>query len=658
MTDPLQEFGWKKSAYERPSDMWVCGQACDGTPCAFGPTSKGQCQHRSACVPKSNGREFFCQRPAHLGGKCAEGPLENGACPNEFPQCKPRHSLLYFRRIVVGLSAALSLAMCLLLWSGESTEAISPGPLTSHHASSDVTCQSCHTAATGDWTSKVLEHTTPLNDSALCMNCHTELGENPLLSHGLAAKTWETNNATTNSKTGSTPFLLQVSTALTDHNPHKKHACSECHQEHHGAKHDMVSMTNNQCQSCHQQQFESFEHGHPEFDHTPQPGSIRFDHAAHFKRYFLDDATRLTPDALAPTDCQACHQASDDRSNMLTRGFEQMCSACHERDIKDRDYPGIAFFQLPASAGDEIGEWPTAQQSAGTEIPGFMQLLLDGRPADSDWEIKELLHDIVRRGQPAIDEKLADNLKPFGQMEPSIISALTHAQQVWFPNLHDEITQHREGMAVGSSAVDVPKANLTAPQEEIGGGWYVRHDDLSVRYRTIGHADPIARLWLEQTLKLRGNVDSVPDADPILAMSEILANPTGSGSEAAPVPVASGRCLSCHAVTRDPVTSELSIAWSSAPTRVGQHSLTQFSHAPHVHETSNVVCQTCHALEDAVPQLQKTSPELLTSILKGNSEPSSITCGIHGVSMNSCIKCHSSQSKLDNCLQCHRYHAR
>lgn len=670
MTQPLQEFGWKKSSYERPSDKWVCGQLCDGSPCQFGPSSNGVCQIQTDCKPRSEGENYVCDRSSASGGKCSGGPSPGEECPNHNPsgtnrRCRPRRSLLHKRRIFAAMIAAMSLSACLLLWNGKASEAISPGTLTASHSSTEMKCASCHSAAKDDWSASTF-HSSSFEDSALCLRCHEELGQTPLQAHGISKDLLAelTEHAESVASTSSTLFLKTAS-AITSSTA--AHACGECHQEHHGFEHKLTTFSNDQCQTCHAQQFESFESGHPEFTNYPgqEPTHIKFDHASHLNRYFLEDSLRLMPNAEPPQRCDDCHHASNDGTFMMTKGFDQMCSACHTQGILDRDFPGIPFVSIPPFSEDLPGEWPSSPSSPlMRNSPGFMQMLLpteaDEAQSESNTDaersiaIKKLFRDVVRKGEAAIEEHLKESEKEFGRLPVSIVPAMIHAQQLWFPNLMRDdgiIETDQPHVDVNQSQQVSPKF---PPESEIGGGWSVRHQDQTIRYSPIGHADPVVRHWLDESVRRFGELNSSTPNEPILKMFELLANPSASGSDQTKGPVASGRCFACHTVQKNPKTQRLEIQWS-AKTSSGPKSLTRFNHAPHLRTVTENACSTCHTIDEQSTPLISHQPDLL-SIFETKNDSQSHSSGLHSVSKTSCAECHNKSNNLNQCAQCHSYH--
>ncbi|MDA7503408.1 hypothetical protein N8553_00320 [bacterium] len=668
MTQPLQEFGWKKSSYERPSDKWVCGQSCDGSPCQFGPSANGVCQIQTDCKPRSDGEGYVCDRSKAAGGPCSAGPLSCGECPNHNPsgtnrKCRPRRSLLHKRRIFAAMIAAMSLSACLLLWNGKASEAISPGTLTASHSSAEMNCASCHSAANDNWSAATF-HSSSFEDSALCLTCHEDLGPSPLQAHSIPKDQLRnlTEHAQSVAPTSSTLFLRTAS-AITSSS--ETHACGDCHQEHHGMAHKLTTFSNDQCQTCHSKQFESFESGHPEFTKYPgqEPTRIQFDHASHLNRYFLEDSSRLMPNAEPSQSCDDCHQASSDGTLMMTNGFDQMCSACHKQGILDRDFPGIAFVSIPPLSNELPGEWPSSPSSPRLRnIPGFMQMLLptDAQSesftdAERSIEIKRLFRDVVRSGELALEERLKENEKEFGKLPVSIVPAMINAQQLWFPNL----LQDDKSLEAGQPHVEVDQSQQASPkfppESEIGGGWSVRHQDQTIRYSPIGHADPVVRHWLDESVKRFGDFSSTNQNEPIIKMFEVLANPSASGSDQTKGPVASGRCFACHTVQQDPNTQRWGIQWS-AKTSSGPKSLTRFNHAPHLRTLTEDACSTCHTLNEQSTPLAAHQPEFHSNF-ESKYDPPPHSSGFHSISKSSCTDCHSKSNNLNQCAQCHSYHS-
>ena len=648
MRKPLQNFNWKESRYERPGDRWVCGRHCAGTPCAAGPNPNGTCPEHS----------------------------ESGEA-----SCRPVWSLSFRRRCLALGVTGFSVALCLIIGGG-SPSLVSPGQLTAAHGSANMSCADCHAAADGRWMATALDSSTGQQDSQRCLKCHTELDPEPLRAHGLPRDSLTALTADQPKATETHgDLLVNMATLLVDDAAELSLNCNRCHLEHRGRGHDLTAISSARCQTCHAQQFRSFEHGHPEFGAYPyeRSGRIQFDHVAHLQKYFHDDALRLMPGVTVSGDCTSCHRADESGSRMLTRGFEVMCAACHQRDIEDRDDPGIPFLALPrvpqqlleSELEFPVGDWPAPPVEPPLSMePGFQTLLLldesdgprspearvtrfDDLAATSTEQarqrllsIKRLFAEVAWHGQSALSDRLPEELRVLAIAEPSIVPTMMHAQQSWFPGLLEERT--KTGRVENNNSVPSPR---TTPAESVlGGGWYVRQADQTVRYRPIGHADPLVKVWLEAAME--ASTESTPQREALDRMLNVLMNPTASGSIETRGPVSSGRCLSCHAVVNDSAAGSRRIYWSSRTAEELVRPFTSFRHAPHTLGDTGASCQTCHALNDGL-DLSTRKPQMQTG-----AEAGPLRSCFAPLSKAACATCHHSNSGLNRCTDCHQYHVR
>ncbi len=529
MTGPLQQFDWKSSQYERPTRNWVCGRLCEGTPCDFGPTNRGECQVQSTCTPEKVGDRFQCTRAAVHGGKCQNGPGPDGRCSEPDAHCQPHRSLFHKRRFAVVVCLGLSLAFCLVVFgSAAPSSLISPGDVTLQHSSVDHDCANCHAAAAGGfshWAGNALDSEVALSDSGRCLKCHVDLGHNPLNAHGLSPKHLAemTQRLQQSDESSQRHGLLALARLAPVREPNQPLACAACHHEHRGRTFDLTKMSSLQCQSCHVRQFESFAHGHPSLGNYPylRRTRIYFDHARHLHQYFQDkDFKRLMPDGKSPASCSACHELDVAGRQMLTLGFDRTCNKCHADEIVDRDFPGLPFFALPAftvpaapDAGGEaapadadesaiaIGDWPTNPgATAVTAIPPFLQLLLADDPgyqaavktlgpdafshldrarqahpaavAKYLWSIKKLMHAVVEHGDKELERRLGPNQKELARLQPSILESLLNVQRRWFPNLKSDVESHEQGQSPASKRQPVSTAGaaIVSAAEHSGSG--------------------------------------------------------------------------------------------------------------------------------------------------------------------------------------------
>lgn len=493
----LQSIIHNRKLYDRPHDEWTCGRAAEGCPCIYGPSATGECRATGQCLPARQGDRWVCTRAISLGGACGAGPQPDGTCGCPVPPCRPVRSLRAERGQAAWLAATLALGVVILaLWGQTRLGWSNPGPLTSQHAVSAQDCAACHREAPGLALDPAARAAHRQEHDRLCLACH-ELGPQPGSPHGVPAAELAELARTQQPSTGPRPVLLRAVRAL---GPPAEPGCASCHQEHQGADFDLKHMADQQCQACHQAQFEGFARGHPEFAGYPYTRRTRlqFDHVSHFSRHFTD--TRLA--VRGPTSCAHCHEPAPDGGKMLMRGFDQGCADCHRAETEGTNRAGakgIAFLRLPgidlaalAAAGHETGEWPA--DSDGRITP-FMRWLLEGDPAaaaalgtlgDANpgdlsaatpeqkaaaaqllWSVKGLFADLVVEGQPVLLRRLGSGSRTAvtGRIGGFPADVALAAQQAWLPNLLTEVAARRSGAKLPrpSAPAPVPAANAPAP---------------------------------------------------------------------------------------------------------------------------------------------------------------------------------------------------
>ena len=408
MPRSLADYDSDRGQYARAEQPWVCGRACEGTPCYIGPDEQGRCQVHLECVPALRGDRWQCTRPVAAGGKCAQGPLPDGSCPHCPAPCQPKRSLLARRRVFTVFVAAAALGSLFLFAGGESNkEFLSPGRLSVHHHALQQQCSKCHTAEEGHAVLKTVGARNAIDQSFKCVDCH-RFGagsmrgdasfrgrrDNALHPHGVAPQRLAV--ATDRIKNSDFQADRPAWLAFASWGPgipkdeEGRLACALCHQEHRGAKHDLKQISERRCQVCHVKPFHAFSQDHPEFTNYPYQRRMRihFDHSAHYGLHF-GNFQRLMPEGRKPESCTTCHAPDPSGAKMLVRGFEQSCASCHAREIQiESGLPGVPFLRLPAL--DEaalkwtIGPWPRTVSSGSLPDDGgpidqlspFMLLLL------------------------------------------------------------------------------------------------------------------------------------------------------------------------------------------------------------------------------------------------------------------------------------------
>lgn len=622
----------KRSGYERPGDRWVCGKRCEGTPCDLGPTVNGLCSISDTSL-----------------------------------QCRPVPSLRRRRFLISACTFGLALGCCLYLLGSNEPQSISAGPLTSVHSGSDISCDQCHTAMSHDNVLSGFTNATAAADSQLCIDCHGDFTPDPAGVHGLSSDVvnrLSDDHANDLKSTGdhsidgaaSTSVLIKLAASLAADHQADALSCRECHHEHRGSDHDLTAFADSRCQTCHQEQFHSFADGHPEFVDYPytRPVRIAFDHATHLGRYFPGDATRLSPDADTSQHCSVCHTIDIATGEIAIGTYGAMCADCHDRDIEDRDFPGIPLIALPerSPAGEPI-EWLVQPTDPLLPRPlGLLQLLLDGNGSDVTARseqtagnyparIRELFDDVSERGLLALQQRLDGRSKPLASDAIGLVPAMLAARSNWFK--HSETDEQNE-------PISLPR---DLPSEAIGGGVYVRNADLSLRYHPIGHADPYLQLWLD-TLVSASNESSAIGGQ-VREMLPILADPTGAGSWSTRGPISSGRCLSCHTVQKNRSGQQF-VQWNTRQPMSSDSLLTRFRHAPHVVAKGMESCVECHQLNAT----HKTAAAILRDVAADSDHHPPISVhrtDFRQLTKSACASCHGQTGQLSRCTTCHVYHA-
>ncbi len=642
--------------YDRPHRSWLCGLEEEGCPCSAGPTTSGRCPGAVECQPVRDGDRWLCNRSELRGGPCdgpegdGEGPTPEGQCCLA-RHCKPKRSLRVRRGRWIGGAALLSLgAILLTLGSADRNEWIVPGTLTSHHAqviartAGTERCATCHPGANGDALTLVGDGVrgagaSEETQSMLCLKCHQNFsmpGAEPLLAHGLPTET--------------------LAPPKNHASPNEPLACAVCHQEHHGAKHDLTALTDARCQACHQEVFADFvsspaESGHPDFGPWPyvRRTRITFNHASH-EAFHFDKAER-------PFDCRECHgiDATGDLTARLD--YNASCGECHEADLAKSFARGIPLLALPtlddsalSEAGHALREWPAAAiGDFDGELPALLKLLLAADPQASEAfgqlgedfsffdinaddpqqvalaanvvdSLRNLLEELQEEGHANFDNRLRTllgttalpvSLADLVSRLP--IELVDQLQAVWF----------RKESSPSFANFDAMEDRRT------GGGWWLDGPSLSLRYRPAGHDDPFLRAWIDLIVAL-------PEAQNELREA-CLAEFTRQG--------ASGSCFTCHSLDRDALGVPV-VHWSGRNRRSEPRGFTHFSHRPHLSQPELADCTHCHKIDPSAD---------LKAVYVGG-DPHRFRSEFLSLSKSACTDCHRPQAAGDHCTQCHNYH--
>ena len=319
-------FSEKVSPYLRPNVPYVCGRAAAWSkPCHNGPTVNGTCGGTSECFPHNENGRWICRRPAAAGGPCNQGPLPDGGCSRTLTACQPRRTVRKIRgRISVMVAAIVIATIATFGFSFGGSEqlgsSLDAGPLSSNHQNftAEAGCGACHAAhdsgAMG-WLGAVVTSSGPSDN---CTNCHQF--KNPV-------------NGPHNSALMASKHPMATS-------------CTMCHTEHKGENANITTISNAQCNSCHQQEFVSFASNHKQFSNTypfRKRTAIAFNHSSHFNKHFKDARYEKNVPAKG---CIGCHDATQAGRAVPVRGFEETCAACHQDNITNRPLVLFTFPEL------------------------------------------------------------------------------------------------------------------------------------------------------------------------------------------------------------------------------------------------------------------------------------------------------------------------
>ncbi len=666
MREPLQDFRFDKSEYERPNQKWVCGWASDGRACRIGPDGKGKCRATCECTPLLKGDRWYCTRPKSAGGKCTAGPLSGGGCSRPIQTCQPVRSIRAKRGMTVMMVSAFTIGLILFFLGGSDTSTLknaflSPGDLSAPHGAIE-NCSACHTSKANSAIDSALATTVNplqgLGETHLCLNCHQTGKKDALKAHGLSQELLAeiTGRIQQSHTAGDTPLMLTLASLGPEvpHNDLAELACATCHREHHGRQHKLTEMDNSHCQACHTAQFASFANGHPEFSDFPsyQGVSYKYDHSTHQNEHFPKEGIEF--------DCLSCHYADQpNRENMLVGKFDKICASCHHHTEQvTRD--GIPVFHLPGIDFEtlidndiSIGEWPLdAGIDLDTEISPLMQLLLSVEEdvsedlvllSDSDiplydlidaeeeemeaaariaWAIKGLFYDMLQNGRKELLSRLQTALgadvrqselialvdqrstEEIQPESPEWLAALEAAREQWFPSLLNEIPRYRAGRSIEFYEHE----DYEEPDEIEWGNWYMEFDEFAILYRASGHTDHFYRRLAEASTRLKENSD--------LAQTIL----TALKADDAP-----GQCMKCHNNEANDESAN-QITWAEKRPNEPISELTKFVHAPHL----VLDCQRCH-----IYQAEN---------------------GFQHIEKNICANCHTQNRATESCLNCHSYH--
>jgi hypothetical protein len=604
------KFGHNESHYERPNLPYRCGRgSLWQTPCNHGPEVDGSCGGVQECKPFFKKDRWQCRRGKRYGGSCEHGPGPNGECSLQRPPCAPRSTLRVIRGRLVLLAVGIVLAMIGFSLTvdpsfSDQFNFSSAGPLSKSHSkfTEQKGCASCHDAhgkGPVGWVKAVF------NDSDIssnCVNCHS-----------FGGPSFEAHNA-----------------AVPADKETQNIKCIMCHREHNGPKMITKSLTPAQCGSCHKNKFESFEKGHPEFTKKYpyfDRNSIKFDHISHLKKHF--DNEKFSDKA--PDSCLGCHTVTLADREVRPNSYEMICANCHGSQIKKKE---LILLRHPELMQDLIDYETLAQAcnipdgkkseeeflSISTEPPALVSAFLLNVATDDPETYEQPLQDLIL----AMAE---ESSAPFAEL----IDAQTDTpmSEHLLAGLNPEVLKR----AACSWGLNV---EYEAPADAKFGGWYA--DMLEVRYKPAGHADPVAKNWIEFALAVTSVQGQDEKAERAVAMQEqILSAKEGVGG-----------CIKCHAITEVKDSkggSKLVVEWNYGYS--DDRPYVRYKHDNHIEilGTKNS-CSNCHVLDKQVDYMESFK----------EYDAVNAVSNFESIKKKTCMQCHSETQINMECQKCHLYH--
>jgi hypothetical protein len=588
-------FGHKVSAYERPSQPFLCGRSgMWKKSCWQGPAKGGQCGGQSECNPAKIGDRWECRRPKRAGGTCAEGPRPDGTCGNCRAPCAPRKNI---RTMRAHFSVVAALVLFILLIVGIDPRspsvvgmgALDAGNLTSVHAgfTRDQGCAACHSSHAKEAGSWLLSAFGSNDPSAGCVSCHDFAGS-VMKAH--------------NKEDAKRPDHGTVS-------------CASCHTEHKGALAKIGQVPDFSCANCHKKSFDNFVAGHPAFAPNypyTRAGSIYFDHAKHINDYFTDPKKTKGADrdakfaAIAKSKCTACHSVENATREVKPRTYAQICAGCHDGQIAKRELVLLEPEKVTAAASVLLG------------------IEKDGDADAAKQRLSRLWGAMAKSGTDAIAEIVpkADANK---KLPPDALYAGMSGQVA------------REAGTAWSTG----RALTQTGAKTDGAGWATGENadgNASLFYRAAGHADPVMKAWIET---LRTGLQDKDGAKRLLAkeaMNDFLDSQTGPG--------ACGKCHSAALRVNEP--GRTGAAWGY--TGPDPRAVTRYTHTKHLGLVDpDAGCTTCHQLNTGAKYAKYfTAKASAAAVYESN---------FAGIRKETCVECHREGQVNSACQDCHAYHS-
>ena len=481
--------------------------------------------------------------------------------------------------------------------------------------------------------------------------------------------------------------------------------CGVCHQEHHGANHDLRFVSDAQCQTCHQDRFGDFATSHPDFGSWPygRESSLSFNHATHAGKHFLASKTNET------FDCTRCHEITPAGEITRVTSYEVACASCHDKGLQLEAAEGVELVALPMleqALAAQIDGWPESATGFNEgRVSSLTQVLLrrdesiatllkvfperDFAKLDPNSSqgvevgvpvaraIAGLLREIAVEGQPGFSRRFSKGnethpsetmLTPlFRSFPPQLVE---DALERWWPKQFkhgdpqsnrstelsskfkhakyqlDDVLLSDDGALADDSLLDpLADSDLLAGSAPAPSTRSPRRFDPDRMMRQGG--------WYRDDVRLAIRYRGAGHADPVLTTAIELAASL-KANDPARLDLLESRfakaCLECH----DRVGSEMSghpVQWETSPWSGRLDQFTKFSHRPHLNIASLVNCKECHQ----VASLPETNNSAHVGV-HSDDQWSPQSPEFKPLRRIMCASCHHEKAAGEACIDCHRYH--
>lgn len=665
-----------------------------------------------------------CSGTGNISRYCPLGPTVSGICRSDKESCKPERTSTSiasnFKRalLVIGLFVLITGA-----YFGKQ-DFFKPGALSTPHAQilagkmTSDSCAACHPKAGNSPVAWFLSghDANETLQSDRCMDCHhtTMPREFARSAHNLSAEELaQVRESTASIKSVSWNRWLPRP-EFNETNV----ACSACHREHAGANASLTSLSNEQCQTCHQNRFTDFATDHPSWNNWPYSTNepIAFDHLSHSQRHF--PGTRDAKGIEEKFDCLQCHAKNDTGEFTRITTYEVACSRCHDKALNQRTGERLDLVVLPSLIEPDtkvVGNWPPeATGFYDGKVGPLTRLLLTRNdysaalaalPGNGDFVRVNPNDPHQRQSAETIAVAIRDLVFAMATQGPIPASARTQvehpevreilkglppqlmwdASQRWFrsPRLTSAINapgpQSPSSFKVASARDLSPKHELLSDQgkDPLESEDPLKMEDpLSEKSNRVSDSlpvskempsrlaaplehDPVAMQpdggWYIDDSRMAVSYRGHGHADPVLKAAIELAAGLSEDNSIRRELLGSGPALACIECHRGANTSG-GFTWepSGSIERI-KGRFTKFSHLPHMNLPSLADCKYCHRMNDEFRGGIELNQATTVSMSDLNRH-----AGTHHdfepIARHACASCHTANAAGDACIKCHLYH--